>query len=184
MPFRAGTNNLDEVRLEFFGDGTAVFEAFKAGEVNSNREFNVARWESQYDFPAVQAGDVVLSILPHERPSGMTGFVMNTRRDQFADWRVREAMIHAFNFRIHQRDPDRSAQPRITSYFSNSPLGMSDGPAEGPRAEFLAPFADDLLPGTLEGYALPVCDGSERNRAGIAAALDLMEAAAGPCRTA
>ncbi len=135
----------------------------------------MARWDSQYDFPLVQSGDVVLSVLPHERPSGMTGFVMNTRRPVFADWRVREAMISGLQLRVHQRGDDRRrrsrASPRISS---NSPLGMTPGPAEGRVQEFLAPFADDLLPGTMEGYTLPVSDGSERNRAGIARALDLL----------
>lgn len=177
VPFRVGTNNIDEVRLEFFGDETAAFEAFKVGEVNSNREFNVARWESQYNFPAVQDGDVVLSVLPHERPSGMTGFVMNTRRDQFQDWRVRDALIHAFNFEFINESMTGSAQPRITSYWSNSPLSMADGPAEGRVLEFLEPFAADLTPGTIEGYALPVSDGTERNRAGTGKALAQMEAA-------
>ncbi|MDX8353638.1 extracellular solute-binding protein [Cognatiyoonia sp. IB215182] len=177
VPFRRGTHNIDEVRLEFFGDETAAFEAFKVGEVNSNREFNVARWESQYNFPAVQNGDVLLSVLPHERPSGMTGFVMNTRRDQFSDWRVRDAMMHVFNFEFINEAMTGGAQPRITSYWSNSPLGMSDGPAEGRVREFLEPFSTDLLPGALEGYSLPVADGSERNRAGTAAALEQMEAA-------
>ncbi len=177
VPFRVGTNNIDEVRLEFFGDETAAFEAFKVGEVNSNREFNVARWDSQYNFPAIQDGDVVKSVLPHERPSGMTGFVMNTRRDQFSDWRVRDAMLHVFNFEFINEAMTDSQQPRITSYWSNSPLAMSDGPAEGRVAEFLQPFAADLLPGALEGYALPAGDGSERNRAGTAAALAQMEAA-------
>ncbi|MBE0413412.1 MAG: ABC transporter substrate-binding protein [Yoonia sp.] len=177
VPFRVGTNNIDEVRLEFFGDETAAFEAFKVGEVNTNREFNVARWESQYNFPAVQNGDVVLSILPHERPSGMTGFVMNTRRDQFADWRVRDAMLHIFNFAFINEAMTGSAQPRITSYWSNSPLGMSDGPATDRVRAFLEPFADDLLPGALDGYSLPVGDGTVRNRAGTAAALAQMAAA-------
>ncbi|MEJ6398278.1 extracellular solute-binding protein [Yoonia sp. 208BN28-4] len=177
VPFRVGTANLDEIRLEFFGDETAAFEAFKVGEVNSNREFNVARWESQYDFPAVQEGDVVLSVLPHERPSGMTGFVMNTRLPQFEDWRVRDALMHAFNFEFVNEAMTGSAQPRITSYWSNSPLGMSHDAAEGRVAEFLEPFADDLIPGTIEGYSLPESDGSERNRAGTAVALDQMAAA-------
>ena len=177
VPFRKGTNNIDIVRLEFFGDETAAFEAFKVGEVNSNREFNVARWDSQYNFPAIQDGDVVLSVLPHARPSGMTGFVMNSRRDQFADWRVRDAMIQIFNFEFINEAMTGSAQPRITSYWSNSPLGMSDGPATGRVRDFLEPFAADLIPGTLEGYALPVSDGSERNRAGTRAALAQMEAA-------
>lgn len=177
IPFRRGTGNLDEVRLEFFGDETAAFEAFKVGEVNSNREFNVAKWESQYDFERLTNGDYVRSVLPHERPSGMTGFVMNTRSPQFADWRVRDAMLHVFNFEFVNEAMTGGAQPRISSYWSNSPLGMSDGPADGRVREFLEPFADDLLPGALEGYTLPAGDGTERNRAGTAAALEQMEAA-------
>lgn len=177
IPFRRGTANLDEVRIEYFGDETAAIEAFKTGIVNSNREFNVARWETQYDFPAVQNGDVIKSVLPHSRPSGMTGFFMNTRRASFDDWRVREAMIQAFNFEFINETMTGGAQPRITSYFSNSPLGMSHGPAEGRVAELLEPFAGDVPPGTIDGYSLPVSDGSERNRAGIAEALRLLEEA-------
>ena len=177
VPFRQGTHNIDEVRLEFFGDETAAFEAFKVGEVNATREFNVVRWDTRYDFPAVQSGDIVKEVIPHQRPSGMTGFAMNTRREHLADWRVRDALIHVFNFEFINEAMTDSAQPRITSYWSNSPLSMSNDPAEGRVAEFLAPFADELLPGALEGYSLPVSDGSERNRAGIGKALEQMEAA-------
>ncbi|MBM1218874.1 ABC transporter substrate-binding protein [Ponticoccus sp. SC2-23] len=174
IPFRNGVGNLDEVRFEFFGDETAAFEAFKTGIVNSNREFNVARWESQYDFPMVQDGEIVLSVLPHFRPSGMTGFVMNTRKPQFEDWRVREALIQAFNFEFINESMTGSQQPRITSYFSNSPLGMEHGPAEGRVLEFLQEYQDALLPGAIDGYSLPESDGSERNRQGTATALELL----------
>ena len=175
--FMRGQANLDEIRMEFYGDGTAMFEAFKAGALNSSREFNVEKWDTQYDFPAIDSGDVVKSVIPHERPSGMTGFVMNTRRDQFKDWRVRDAMLHAFNFEFINETMTGSKQPRITSYFSNSVLGMQDGPAEGRERDLLEPFAADLLPGALDGYALPVSDGTERNRGNIRAAIDLMEEA-------
>ncbi len=177
IPFKVGTGNLDEVRLEFFGDDTAAFEAFKIGIVNTQREFNVAKWDGKYNFPRVQNGEVVKAILPHARPSGMTGYVMNTRRDVFSDWRVRDAMLHVFNFEFINEAMTGSQQPRITSYWSNSPLAMKDGPATGRVDEFLEPFADELTPGTIEGYALPVSDGSERNRAGIRAALAQLEAA-------
>ncbi len=177
VPFMNGLANLDEIRIEFFGDETAAFEAFKTGTVNSNREFNVARWDSQYDFPLVQSGDIVLSVLPHARPSGMTGFVMNTRQHPFDDWRVRQALIEAFNFEFINESMTGSQQPRITSYFSNSPLGMSDGPATGRELEFLQMFEDALLPGAIEGYAMPVSDGTERNRDGTAAAIALLEEA-------
>ncbi|MFZ5961693.1 extracellular solute-binding protein [Thalassococcus sp. BH17M4-6] len=177
VPFMRGQANLDEIRMEFYGDGTVQFEAFKAGALNSIRENNVEKWETQYDFPAVQSGDIVKSEIPHERPSGMTGFLMNTRREVFKDWRVREAMLLAFNFEFINETMTGSKSPRITSYFSNSVLGMEDGPATGRVEEFLLPFADSLLPGALEGYSLPEGDGSLRNRRNIRAATALLEEA-------
>ena len=177
VPFRRGMANLDEIRMEFFTDGTAMFEAFKAGILTTNRETSVQKWDTQYDFPAVQSGDMVKSIIPHQRPTGIRGLVMNTRRPQFQDWRVREAMITAFNFEFINQTINGEAQPRIASYFSNSVLGMDAGPAIGRVKEFLEPFAGELLPGALDGYALPVSDGTERNRQNIRAALALMEEA-------
>ncbi|MFB1026087.1 MAG: ABC transporter substrate-binding protein, partial [Octadecabacter sp.] len=122
----------------------------------------------------MQSGDFVRSILPHSRPSGITGFVMNTRLPQFEDIRVRDAMIHAFNFEFINDAMTGGAQPRITSYFSNSPLAMQDGPATGRVLEFLQPFANDIPADAISGYELPISDGSERNRDNISAALDLM----------
>ena len=102
---------------------------------------------------------------------------MNTRRAPFDDWRVREALITAFNFEYINDTLTGGAQPRITSYFSNSPLAMQPGPATGRVAELLEPFKATLLPGALEGYTLPTSDGSARNRAGLRRALSLMEEA-------
>lgn len=178
LPFNRGQHNLDEIRYDYFGDGGVVFEAFKAGEITSWRETNPVKWDQQYDFPAVAAGDVVKSVIPHSRPSGIEGFVFNTRRPLFADWRVREALIAAFNFELVNRTLNAGIPPRIQSYFSNSPLGMVPGaPAEGRVAELLEPFKAELLPGALEGYALPVGDGTEANRAAIRRATGLLEEA-------
>ncbi|MHA7886606.1 extracellular solute-binding protein [Roseicyclus sp.] len=177
IAFRRGTNVIDEVRMEFFADGTAMFEAFTAGILSTMRETSAQSWAERYDFPRVQAGEVVLSEVPHQRPSGMTGLVMNTRDDPFSDWRVREAMIQAFPAEFINQTLNGGVDPRITSYFSNSPLAMSTGPAEGRVAEFLMPFEGVLLPGASEGYVMPVSDGTERNRAGIATALEALEAA-------
>ena len=177
LPFRRGTNVIDEVRMEFFADGTAMFEAFTAGILSTMRETSAQAWATNYDFPRVRSGEVLLAEVPHQRPSGMTGLVMNTRQAAFADWQVREAMIQAFPAEFINQTLNGGVDPRITSYFANSPLSMQPGPAEGRVAEFLAPFAADLLPGTLEGYVMPVSDGTERNRGGIAAALAALEAA-------
>lgn len=177
LPIRRGTANLDEIRIEFFGDENVMFEAFKAGVLNFYRESNAEKWATQYDFPAVQSGKIVLSEIRHERPTGMTGFVMNTRRPQLADWRVREALILAFNFPYINGTVTGGRQPRITSYFANSDLAMRPGPAEGRVRDLLAPFADTLPPGALDGYALPEGDGSPRNRRDLRRAVDLLEQA-------
>jgi peptide/nickel transport system substrate-binding protein len=167
LPFYQGTHNFEEIRYDYFGDGGVVFEAFKAGEITSYRENNAAKWAANYDFPAVQSGDIVKSNIPHQRPTGINGFVFNTRRTLFSDWRVREALIRAFNFELINTTVTGGAQRRISSYFANSPLGMKQGPATGKTLALLEPFADSLLPGTIEGYTLPISDGSEANRASI-----------------
>lgn len=177
VPLMQGQANFDEIRLEFFGNAAAWFEAFKAGEISAFRETSAAKWDTQYGFPAVQSGEVTLEVVPHGRPSGIRGFAMNTRRDVFKDWRVRQAMIEAFPFEYINEALNDAEAPRITSYFSNSELAMREGPAEGRVRELLEPFAEDLPPGALEGYALPVSDGTERNRAGTRRALALLEEA-------
>ena len=173
---RRGTHNFDEIRIEFYGDNTVMQEAFKAQALSYIvREFNAERWATQYDFPAVQRGDILLSEIPHSRPSGITGFVFNTRRAPLDDWRVRAALIHAFNFEFMNDTLTGGRQPRITSYFSNSDLAMQPGrPATGRVRDLLLPFADTMPPGALEGYALPQSDGTKRNRSNIRKAMALL----------
>ncbi|WP_102883424.1 extracellular solute-binding protein [Phaeobacter inhibens] len=174
LPLRRGTNNFDEIRLDFYGDQTVLLEAFKAGEISAIREFNAAKWDKAYDFPAIANGDVVKTVIPNGKPSGMTGIAMNTRRAPFDDWRVREALIRAFNFEYMNETLTGGTQPRISSYFSNSYLALQPGPAEGKVRALLAPFEESLLPGVLEGYSLPVSDGTERNRKNLRAATKLL----------
>lgn len=174
LPFNRGQHNLQTIRVEYFGDAAAAFEAFKGGAVTFWREGSAQRWLTAYDFPAVAEGRIVKAEIPHGRPTGMSGLAMNTRRAHLADWRVREALIAAFNFEFIAGAVTGGLSPRIASYFGNSELGMRPGPAEGLVRELLAPFAASLPPGALEGYALPVSDGTARNRAGLGRAQALL----------
>jgi peptide/nickel transport system substrate-binding protein len=175
LPLNRGQHNLDEIRFEFFADGSVLFEAFKAGELTSFREGNAARWADSYDWPAAQSGDIVKSEIPHQRPTGITGLVFNSRKPIFADWRVRDALMHAFNYEFIAQTQTGGGEPRIPSFFGNSILAMGDGPAEGQVRALLEPFADELVPDALDAYALPVSDGSARNRQNIRTALALLE---------
>lgn len=178
LPFNRGLYNFDEVLVEYFGGGAVVFEAFRAGELSLWLETNPAKWQTNYAFPAVSEGRVKLAELAHKRPSGIEGFAMNTRRPLFADWRVREALILAFNFELVNASLNGGALPRISSYYSNSTLsGDMPNPASGRVLDLLTPYAADLAPGTLEGYSLPVSDGSEANRKNLRSATALLDEA-------
>ena len=166
-----GMGNFDTIRYDYFGDASTMFAAFKAGEIDVWRELVAARWDRDFDFPAIRDGRIIKSEITHGRPSGIMGLVMNTRNPLFADWRVRQALIEAFNYRFINMTLSGGKDPRITSYFSNSELSMQPGPATGRTAELLAPYAEELPPGAIEGYALP--EGGDRaiDRDGIRAAL-------------
>lgn len=177
LGLKAGHNNLDTIKYDYYIDNAVIFEAFKAGTVSVYREGNAQRWANSYTFPAIKDGRMVKSEIPHKRPSGMTGFVMNTRNPKFADVRVRDALIHAFNFEFINKTLNGGALPRITSYFSNSVLSMQEGAAEGKVATALAPYADTLPESALSGYALPTSDGTARNRKNLRKARKLLESA-------
>ncbi len=171
LPFRKGTLNFDKISLEYFGDSTVLFEAFKAGEIDIFREGNAEKWETQFNFPNAINGKIIKSEIPHGRPTGMRGLVMNSRKEVFSDWRVRQALIEAFNFEYINEAQNAGRQQRITSYFSNSILGMREGAAKNSVLELLQNSDEIQLPGTYEGYKLPKSNGSERNRANMKKAL-------------
>ena len=173
-----GLHNFDSVIYDYYGDNNAMFESFKAGEIDVWRELDPARWASEFNFPRATSGEIVTSEIPNERPSGIMGLVMNTRNPIFADWRVRQAMIEAFNWQFINTALSGGAETRITSYFANSDLAMTPGtPAEGRELDLLEPFAGELPPDTIEGYSLP--EGSEQptDRRAMRRGLKLLEEA-------
>ncbi|CAN5669565.1 extracellular solute-binding protein [soil metagenome] len=174
LPINRGLHNLDRIRYDYFVDAGVLFQSFTAGELSVFREGDAVRWSSGYTFPAVTSGEVVLAEVPHGRPSGMEGFVFNTRRAIFSDWRVRDALLHAFNFEFVNQTLNAGAYPRRDSYFANSSLAMGDEPASEAVRALLEPFADALSPDALDAYPLPVSDGTERNRANLRAATRIL----------
>ena len=178
LAINQGLWNFGGLKYLYFADPSVILEALKAGDIDLYRETNAAKWETDYAFPAVTAGEVVKAEIPHQRPSGMNGFVFNTRKPIFADWRVREALLASFNFEFVNQSLNAGKLPRAASYFANSDLaGDVTNPASPAVAALLDPYKADLLPGALEGYGLPQGDGTEANRSNIRAAMGLLEEA-------
>ena len=172
-----GFNNFDEIKYEYYRNSEALWSAVKAGEVSIFLDSDPVRWVDGYDFPAALNGNLNRGEIVHSRPTGMYGFVFNTRRAIFADRRVREALALSFDWEWVNQRLFRGEYKRIESYFSNTILGFS-GPAMGREAELLAPFAATLPEGTLEaGWRPPGSDGSGRDRSNFRTAGQLLESA-------
>lgn len=169
-----GLYNFDKITYEYFRNSEALWSAVKAGDVSVFYDSDPVRWAEGYDFPAARDGRLKRGEISHGRPTGMDGFVFNTRRAIFADRRVRRALALSFDWKWINQRLYRGQYKRIESYYDNSPLGFS-GPAKGRERALLAPFADSLPPGTLaHGWRPPESDGSGRDRDNLRKAAHLL----------
>lgn len=177
LPVNIGQNNFDHVRYEYFRDRNVAFEAVKAGVVTFHEEFTSRIWATGYDFPAMREGKMKREALPKGETQGSQGWQFNTRREMFADPRIREAIGLCFDFEWTNKNIMFSSFKRMTSYFENS-----ENKAVGlPSAEELAllePFRGKV-PEEVFGmpYLPPVSDGSGNDRELLRRANDMFTAA-------
>ena len=134
-----GLNNFARIRFDYFRDEEAAFGALRTGLVDLRIEDDGARWQQGYAFPAVRDGRVKRLALAHGRPSGMYGYVFNTRRTKLADPRLRHALILLFDFDWVNKNLLYGVFARITSFFDNSELAAK-GPASAEERALLKPF--------------------------------------------
>ena len=178
LPILKGHHNFDEIRVDFYRDGNALFEAFKVGLTDVRFETDPGKWLEGYNFQAVRDGQVVKDAMRFEAPRGMTGIVFNTRRPQLADKRVREALTELFDFEWLNRNLHQGAYTRQQSYFDQSELASTGRPADARELALLAPFKDEIRADVLAGtWRPPRSDGSGRDRQRMQAALDLLKQA-------
>ena len=177
LPVSVGLFNFDVRRTEYFRDATVALEAFKVGQTDFRMENVAKEWATSYDFPAVQKGLVIKETVRHRLPTGMQGYVMNTRRKLFQDVRVRHALAVMFDFEWANSNLFYGAYQRDDSYFSNSDLASSGVPT-GAELALLDQYRSSL-PAELfsQPFKLPVTDGSGYHRAELRQALDLLEQA-------
>jgi peptide/nickel transport system substrate-binding protein len=178
VPSQRGLYNFDEIDIQYFRDGNSLFEAFKAGLVDYRDETSTTRWSTGYDLPALRDGRVVKESLKNDNPKGLSGFVFNTRRPQFADVRLREALGMMFDFEWVNANYYSGLYTRTRSFFDESELSSAGRPASAKERALLAPYPDAVRADILEGkWRPPVSDGTGRDRQMARRALDLLAAA-------
>src|SRR5271157_3227595 len=178
LPISKGLYNFDTIRIDYFRDATAMFEAFKAGLIDFRVEDDVTRWRSEYDFPAARDGRVVKAAIPNGLPKGVSGFAFNTRRPMFANPRVREALASMFDFEWINANLYAGAYRRSEGFFDDSELSSVGRPASARERALLAPFPGAAREDVMEGrWRAPVSDGTGRDRAVARRAIDELRSA-------
>jgi peptide/nickel transport system substrate-binding protein len=178
LPITRGLYNFDSIRIDYFRDATAMFEAFKAGLVDYRVEDDTTRWRGEYDFPAAKDGRIVKAAIPSGLPKGVSGFAFNLRRAPFADGRVREALASMFDFEWINANLFGGAYKRSGGFFDDSDLSSIGRPASAREQALLAPFPGVVRDDVMEGrWRAPVSDGTGRDRAIARRAIDELESA-------
>ncbi|SNT76473.1 extracellular solute-binding protein [Paracoccus seriniphilus] len=178
LPINRGRHNFDRIRFEYFSDYDAAFEAFKAGEYAFRREVSSIIWATRYNFPALEKGWVVKETLPDGQIASGQAWVLNLRRPDWQDIRVRQAIGLMFNFEWSNDALFYGLYDRVDSFWDNSDLEASGPPDEG-ELELLEPLAKDLPEGILtqDAVTAPVSGPRQLDRKNLRKASKLLDEA-------
>lgn len=175
LPISKGLWNFDTVRFDYYRDANAAFEAFKSGLADVRIETDPGRWNTGYDFPAAKDGKITLEKVEQKTPAPASGFIFNTRRPIFADPRVREALVMAFDFEWANINLFNNAYRRTYGYYSGSELSSQGKPVDDAEKKVLGDAAAKLRQDFVDGsYKLPVSDASGRDRKLLRKAVGLL----------
>lgn len=178
LPVNIGRHNFDRRKFTYFTDENAAWQAFTKGGLADYRAENRAqKWATEYNFPAFEAGDIIKREFKTESGEPMQGFFINTRRPQFQDRRVRQALTYAFDFESMNRTLFYGLYTRTDSYFEGSELA-SRGLPEGKELEILKSVEADVPPEVFtEEFKLPVYDTAQAARENMRRAYQLFQKA-------
>ena len=178
LPFNKGRGNFDTIRVEYFADSNAAFEGFKSGAYTFRQENSSKSWATAYDFPALDEGHVIKTLLPDGGMATGQSYVMNLRRDKFDDIRVRQAVGLLFNFEWSNESLFYGQYARINSFWENSELAAEGMPSDAELA-LLEPIADLLPAGVIDGEAVmaPVSGNRTLDRKNLRKASALLDEA-------
>lgn len=164
LPFARGLNNFDTLRVEFYRERQAAFEAFKKGEITFREEFTSKVWATEYDFPAISEGRAKQQLFDAEKVPSFQAWAANQRRSKLSHPKTVQAIGHCFDFEWTNENFFYNAYKRGQSFFENSDFAAT-GTAEGAELNLLRSLKSPVNPEVFEPVPVqPVSDGSGRDR--------------------
>jgi microcin C transport system substrate-binding protein len=178
LAVNVGQWNYDAIRFEYYRDETVAFESFKAGNLDYWQETSAKNWATAYDFSAVRNGFIKRQEVEVKRTQPMQCFVLNLRRPQFEDRRVRQAFNLAFDFEWANKNLFFGQYARVGSYFQGSELAAPSAPPEGRELEILNEVKDGVPPEVFTTpHSNPVNTTPDDMRGNLRKAVELLKAA-------
>lgn len=162
LPVNRGLYNFDRLVYTYYRDDDIALQAFKAGDFDLRREYDISKWEGNYQFKALADGRVKKEEIAHHRPEWLRAMIFNTRRPLFADRNVRKALGLMLNDQWLNANLFDGGMNRIESAFPNSTLA-AQGPPDAQELAVLKPFEKDLPPEVF-GDSWHAPSGSMRDR--------------------
>lgn len=154
LPTQRGMFNFDTIRIDIYRDDVVALEGIKSGQFDYYEEYIARNWATSYDIPAVREGRLIKAGIPHKLPRGMQGFMFNTRKEKFADRRVREAIDLTLDFEWMNGTLFYNAYTRNRSFFEKTPFEATGLP-EGAELGLLEPFRCSTAPAAPSEGAAP-----------------------------
>ena len=133
---RRGQLNFDRIVYRLFADRAVMMEAFKAGEFELIQEYVPQQWVRQHDGAKWRDGRINKKVFEYGMGKGLQAYLLNLRRPQFQDRRVREALDYSYDFEKINLYNERR---RSYSLFSNSDFAAVGLPGPG-ELKLLEPF--------------------------------------------
>lgn len=174
LPVKKGRDNFDEIRIDYYRDTNALFEAFKKGLVDVYFESDPNNWSDGYGGRGLEEGRIVQSSFESKSARTTSGYAFNTRREPFNNINIRKALTLLFDFEWVNANLFNNGYARTAGFFFGSDLSAYGVPISESELELLKPFMDEIDPSVLDGtFELPKTDGSGRDRQVLREALTI-----------
>ena len=172
---RRGSGNFERITVKIYKDNTARLEALKAGEFDLMRFFSAGDWARRVSGKRFDTGELLKAEFRHRLPSGFQSYVLNTRRDNFKDVRVRQALGLALDYEWMNRQMFYNSYQRVNGLFGNTDCAAQGEPTAEELA-LLAPWRDAVPPAVFGPMTTPPrTDGTSSLRANLRQALALLK---------
>jgi peptide/nickel transport system substrate-binding protein/microcin C transport system substrate-binding protein len=168
---RRGHFNFERVVYRMYQDPAVAAEAFKAGEFDLMKEYSARAWVRQHQGVKWRDGRIAKDAFTTAYGQGLQAMDFNLRRPIFQDARVREAIVHAWDFERLNR---YGQYARANSLFNNSEFAAMGTPSPEELA-LLEPFRAELPPRVFGApFVAPVNGDAQRLRQNLLRARDLL----------